>query len=87
MTFNIWMDIIVFVVFICAVVFVGLYKSRGEDEHGRLGGALGKRETCRLGAYVHGMAGDIAARRKGETSMTASDIIECLPEAWNTLQS
>ncbi len=31
MTFNIWMDIIVFVVFICAVVFVGLYKSRGED--------------------------------------------------------
>ena len=25
------MDIIVFVVFICAVVFVGLYKSRGED--------------------------------------------------------
>lgn len=44
-------------------------------------------QTCRIGAYVHGMAGDIAARRKGETSMTASDIIECLPEAWNTLQS
>lgn len=31
MTFNTFMDIAVFVVFIAAVVFVGLYKSRGES--------------------------------------------------------
>ena len=39
----------------------------------------------RLGTYVHGLAGDIACRRMGEISMTASDIIAALPEAWNTL--
>ena len=41
--------------------------------------------ACRLGTYVHGLAGDIACRRMGEISMTASDIIAALPEAWNTL--
>lgn len=42
-------------------------------------------EACRLGTYVHGAAGDIAARRKGEIAMTAGDIIEALPEAWQAL--
>ncbi|MDR0988987.1 MAG: NAD(P)H-hydrate dehydratase [Prevotellaceae bacterium] len=35
-----------------------------------------------LAMYVHGRAGDIACRRQGETGMTISDMIECLPEAW-----
>lgn len=42
-------------------------------------------ESCRLGVYVHGLAGDIARRRMGEISMTASDIIDALPEAWKTI--
>ena len=42
-------------------------------------------EACRLAVYVHGRAGDIARDRKGEISMTASDIIEALPDAWSEL--
>ena len=42
-------------------------------------------DACRLGVYVHGLAGDIAARKLGEISLTASDIIEALPEAFQQL--
>jgi NAD(P)H-hydrate epimerase len=31
--------------------------------------------------YVHGLAGDVAARRLGEESLLAGDVIEALPEA------
>ena len=41
--------------------------------------------AARLGIYVHGLAGDIACRRMGEISLTASDIIDALPEAWKVL--
>jgi hydroxyethylthiazole kinase-like uncharacterized protein yjeF len=33
------------------------------------------------GAYIHGLAGDLAARRKGMMSLMAGDIIAALPEA------
>ena len=42
-------------------------------------------EACRLGTYVHGLAGDIAAERNGEISMSATDIVNALPEAWKKL--
>lgn len=42
-------------------------------------------EAARLGAYVHGIAGNIAAEEKGEIGMTSSDIIEALPRAWKKL--
>jgi len=38
--------------------------------------------ASQLGVYIHGLAGDIAAKKKGELSMTASDIIDCLPDAF-----
>ncbi len=38
--------------------------------------------AARLGVYVHGLAGDIACRNKGEIGMTAGDIADALPEAW-----
>ena len=39
-------------------------------------------DASQLGVYIHGMAGDIAAKKKGEVSMIASDIIDCLPDAF-----
>lgn len=40
-------------------------------------------ETCiKLGCYIHGKAGEIAASIKGNISMTAQDIANALPQAW-----
>ena len=39
-------------------------------------------QACKIGAYIHGLAGDIAARNLSETAMISSDIINALPPAW-----
>ncbi len=39
-------------------------------------------EACLLGVYLHGKAGDIAAEKLSKESMTPSDIIDCLGEAF-----
>ena len=41
-----------------------------------------QREACILGVYLHGLAGDLAARDLGEESLIASDIIDYLPKAF-----
>ena len=38
-------------------------------------------DAARLGVYIHGMAGDIAAGDKGQLGLTASDLLEALPTA------
>lgn len=38
-------------------------------------------DAARFGVYLHGLAGDLAARRKGEVSLVAGDLIEFLPKA------
>jgi ADP-dependent NAD(P)H-hydrate dehydratase / NAD(P)H-hydrate epimerase len=42
-------------------------------------------ETCLIGTYIHGFAGDIAAKEKGEASLIAGDIVEKIPEAFKSL--
>jgi NAD(P)H-hydrate epimerase len=47
-----------------------------------IGQGLDVFDASQLGVYIHGLAGDIAAKKKGELSMIASDIIDYLPDAF-----
>lgn len=51
-----------------------------------IGQGLTPFDAACLGVHVHGLAGDIAAERLGQISMTAEDIIDCLPAAFMKLQ-
>ena len=42
-------------------------------------------DAARIGAYVHGKAGDIAKEQQGEMALIASDIVNNLPAAWKTV--
>jgi len=39
-------------------------------------------DAARLGVYLHGLAGDLAAARTGQESLIASDLVRFLPEAF-----
>ncbi len=43
-------------------------------------------EACKIGMYLHGLAGDLAVNDLGEESLMASDIIQYLPKAFKTLE-
>ena len=46
-----------------------------------IGQGLAAIDAACLGVYVHGLAGDLAAETLGQLSLTASDLIDFLPEA------
>ncbi len=45
-----------------------------------------QKETCLLGVFLHGLAGDLAKKDLGETSMLAGDLIRYIPKAFISLQ-
>jgi len=46
-----------------------------------LGQGLDLFQAAKYAVHLHGLAGDLAAKKKTQISMTASDIIDMLPEA------
>ena len=52
---------------------------------GLLSQGYSREEACKLGVYIHGLAGDIAAETLTEIGMTAQDIVALLPAAWKKL--
>ncbi len=42
-------------------------------------------EAARLGVYLHGLAGDLAAAELGQVSLIASDLVRFLPRAFQSL--
>ncbi|MDX5428031.1 MAG: bifunctional ADP-dependent NAD(P)H-hydrate dehydratase/NAD(P)H-hydrate epimerase, partial [Bacteroidota bacterium] len=44
-------------------------------------------DAARLGVYIHGRAGEIAAENRGTESVVASDIIRAIPKAMMELYS
>lgn len=46
-----------------------------------IGQGINPDEGARFGVYLHGLAGDLAARKRGEVSLVAGDVIEFLPQA------
>lgn len=62
----------------------------GDVLSGVIGGLLAQglpiADAAIAGVYAHGLAGDIAAGRKGRRGMIAGDVLEALPEAWMQLE-
>jgi len=43
--------------------------------------------AAQMGVYLHGLAGDLAAQKRGETSLIAGDVLENLPDAIRRVKS
>ncbi|HSQ55215.1 MAG TPA: NAD(P)H-hydrate dehydratase [Gemmata sp.] len=52
-----------------------------------IGQGLSEFAAAVLGAYLHGRAGDIAARYLGQTTLVATDILDHLPNAFRVVEA
>ena len=52
---------------------------------GLLSQGYGPETAARLGVFLHGLAGDLAATEKSMEALTASDLIDYLPKAWKAI--
>ncbi|MEW6455764.1 MAG: NAD(P)H-hydrate dehydratase [Acidobacteriota bacterium] len=63
----------------------------GDVLSGIIGGILAQGEDILnaliKGVYIHGLCGDLAAKKFGEKSLIAGDIIDCIPEAIKEIES
>ncbi len=50
-----------------------------------MGQGLSSLDATILGVHLHGLAGDLAAERLGQISLMATDIVESLPQAFQTI--
>ena len=53
---------------------------------GLLASGYGAYEAARMGVWLHGRAGDIAASRYGQNGMNSRDIADCLGEAFRCVE-
>lgn len=62
----------------------------GDVLTGLIGGLMAQgvdaSDAALLGVYVHGLAGDLAAKAKTERGTIASDVIATIPGAWHLLE-
>jgi NAD(P)H-hydrate epimerase len=54
---------------------------------GLLAQSYTQEQAAVLGIYLHGLAGDIAAAKLSEEAMIASDLVDCLGEAFSKVRS
>ncbi len=54
---------------------------------GLLGQGLSPFQAMQLAVFTHGLAGDVAAARRGRLSLTAEDVLETVPEVFRLLES
>ena len=63
----------------------------GDVLTGMIAGLLGQRlapfDAARLGVYLHGLAGDLAAADRGQIGLLASDIVDRIPQAIRQYQA
>lgn len=50
-----------------------------------LGQSISPFDAAKLAVYIHGLAGDLAAKEKGKISLIASDLLNKLPEAFKSV--
>ncbi len=53
---------------------------------GLLSQGAGAEASAAFGVYLHGIAGDLAAKERGTASMLARDLISMLPEVWKLVK-
>jgi NAD(P)H-hydrate epimerase len=54
---------------------------------GLLAQGYSTKDACQIGVWIHGLAGDFAARKKNEITMTAMDLIDCLTDAFEGIKT